>query len=259
MARWKLAFFIAALISSNVSARFLSIDPERQTHNPYAYVGNNPISMIDPDGREYTVAVTKLDDGGHEIHITLNAVIINESSKDISQEEMDSIIERIQENFSDVVSGTSKDGELTYKGTLNLEMVRDESEISKEDHVFRLRDPSMFPTAASEGAVGHADKYENFMYLSTQLLIPGASTKRWPDGEKVLLDVGSTAVHEAGHSAGLPHNHEEENIMAKFFHIKRKNVMLSEQLYAIFADIRTGKVNQGKQRSDSDPMKGPNQ
>jgi uncharacterized protein RhaS with RHS repeats len=32
--------------------RFLSVDPGRDGWNLYAYVGNNPVSSIDPDGRE---------------------------------------------------------------------------------------------------------------------------------------------------------------------------------------------------------------
>ncbi len=32
------------------SARFLTVDPQREFHNPYSYTGNNPITFLDPNG-----------------------------------------------------------------------------------------------------------------------------------------------------------------------------------------------------------------
>jgi len=48
------------------AGRFISIDPivqslsDPQTHNPYGYVRNNPIGLVDPDGREIFTAIVAL-------------------------------------------------------------------------------------------------------------------------------------------------------------------------------------------------------
>jgi len=37
--------------------RFLATDPAGQQYSPYAYAGNNPVSMVDPDGEFFVEAL----------------------------------------------------------------------------------------------------------------------------------------------------------------------------------------------------------
>ena len=46
-----------AMFTQLYAARFINVDPERENHSPYLYVGNQPLIAIDPDGKNAKVVI----------------------------------------------------------------------------------------------------------------------------------------------------------------------------------------------------------
>jgi RHS repeat-associated protein len=83
----------AARFDSSALGRFMSADPSAggadeaspQSWNSYAYVGNNPLNAVDPDGLDYYLLggdqcgkKVQCDDKGHIIDSNGNAVVVTD-------------------------------------------------------------------------------------------------------------------------------------------------------------------------------------
>ncbi len=84
---------VMIIFCSTALARFTSIDPNREFHNPYSYVGNNPVNSVDLDGRNSFLAIWFSKDGesGHagvavenyvEKEVTVDGVTTTQQVKD---------------------------------------------------------------------------------------------------------------------------------------------------------------------------------
>src|SRR5690606_1158056 len=49
----------------------------------YSYTVNNPILLTDPDGKDWSISISRDKDGKFNVQIVVNAVIVNSSGKEI--------------------------------------------------------------------------------------------------------------------------------------------------------------------------------
>ena len=186
--------------------RWLSTDSKTSKYpgfSPYVYSGNNPISFIDPDGEDWIVSTTtNKKTGVTTINITINAKIVNNSSKPI---DMQKLIKNVRANVERLYSGTDASKKLNWKTTLNLEEFKvdknNQSNLKKSDHFLEIQDDNKFlPNIAGyshQGGVYIGLKASNFDAVGTIGAVP--------QGKGMVKYNTSIIAHELGHTGGLYH------------------------------------------------------
>lgn len=221
--------------------RWLTIDPlagKYPSMSPYIFVGNMPIIAIDPNGKEIIFTVTKKEDGTLHVHMTLNAKLVDETYRGISEDKMGEYKDRISSAIKEYyelsqghlwkvedVNGELVSGDFDMSVTVNLEVSEG---LEPGDHGIYLRDPGNLPDESSESCVapvnvdGLSEPGTNYIYLSTSILEnkpepPSAEQGYSPDeavgGENRPSYAGTgftetgeptlerTVSHELGHNA----------------------------------------------------------
>ncbi len=176
--------------------RWMNIDPLADAYfglSPYTYVANNPMLLIDPDGQRIGFEY-KYDDEGNisDILITVTGKIIDDSGK-LSSKKIEAARKKILNGISNIKVTGTKGVKVSFAG--DIEVANSESDIEKDDHVFRLVDdvskaPGANHTNPNTKALGYGPLGENVVYLDKN-----SFTER-------------TAAHEVAHSAGLKHINE---------------------------------------------------
>jgi RHS repeat-associated protein len=71
--------------------RFLAVDPAREFANPYSYVGNNPVSRLDPTGNDFEVYI---DDKAKTVRINVPIKVFGLGANEKTVERMSAAIEK---------------------------------------------------------------------------------------------------------------------------------------------------------------------
>ncbi|MGL6069406.1 MAG: RHS repeat-associated core domain-containing protein, partial [Sediminibacterium sp.] len=131
--------------------RMNQIDPMAEKFypaTPYSYTVNNPILLNDPNGKDWSINITKDKDGKYNIQITVNAAIVNNSGKKI---DMKNYIKTQSEIFSKLFSMDRK--EFSVSAKLNMREVKSEDDAKDKEHIVVIDKASKFDK--NEG--GHSD------------------------------------------------------------------------------------------------------
>jgi hypothetical protein len=158
--------------------------------SPYNYVDNNPIALIDEDGRDISYSITKTKDGTTVIHVTVGAVIINKSKDFTNASDMEYVRSQIESEVSKQYSQkfTGPGGEkFEVDFNINLRVGKSEEDIKKNDHVITLVDDVY--DNSDQKLAGIAKIGGNIINAETE----GGSAPK----------VAKLVSHELGHNLGL--------------------------------------------------------
>jgi RHS repeat-associated protein len=178
--------------------RWMSLDPLMAKYpglSPYNFVDNNPIALIDEDGRDIGYSITKTKDGTTVIHVTVGAVIINKS-KDFSNagdmEYVRSQIEsEVRKQYSEKFTGPGGE-KFEVDFNINLRVGKSEEDIKKNDHVITLVDN--VHDNSDQKVAGLAKLGGNVINAETE----GGNAPK----------VAKLVSHELGHNLGLDDEYE---------------------------------------------------
>ncbi len=170
-----------------ILGRFTTIDPHAENYyhsSLYGYVENNPISRIDPDGRDWKILSNTDDDGVTHVNITVNGVLYNNSSNNTI--DMKKLNEEITKQINDTYSFL--DQNFNVKMNANIRVVESADDISKSDHVFQVVDQNSLGKNVLANATLNGLNIRLGLKLVNDVL-SGANTR--------------TVSHELGHTGGL--------------------------------------------------------
>jgi RHS repeat-associated protein len=195
--------------------RWLSPDPLAERgggNNLYAYVNQNPLKYVDPDGAQITVTPDKPKNPTHYT-ITMKVVLIDTSSKKFSQTEMNHYAGRIKSSIEkNFTSQPDPKQKVHWTAKVDLRVVSSWSEVKDDDHVFQIVDKL---NGAGETTVGGM-----LMKLRVNRFTqkhPSEVDQTRPENKHYTLknftSLEGTANHEAGHAGGLHHDDTHKNLM----------------------------------------------
>ena len=235
---------------------FLGVDQltDKYPHiSGFAYVANNPMIFVDPDGRDIRLS-SEVVDGKTIITVTVTGKLINESGKAYTAEQMQAYADRLVSSISSAYTGS--DGDVSWKGVANITLVSDDNPLGATNHAFRIVDQGKIPGADGEnGVLGMAPFGENVVYLSNHMLDRTQATEGTYAGTG-KTDVGTgtlerTGPHELGHSGNLKHPTSgtmDGNLMHQTKQPNAGMKLTKDQILQMQKDYDAGKLNQGKQK-----------
>ena len=184
--------------------RFTTVDALYDKHfkvSPYVYCGNEPVGRIDPDGNDWRVQTHyNRETDKIEYKITVRAALINNSNN----KELDiktlagQIVEQV--NAAYTISGDD------FVSTMDMQLrtVNSVDDIKDTEHVLQIVDQDML--TKTDKSVVMAETYKNS--LDVKIGTKAVSNMLNNDDNR-------TFAHELGHSGGLGHTMNVENLMTQ--------------------------------------------
>jgi RHS repeat-associated protein len=180
-----------------------AIDPYSDKYsewNPYNYVGNNPMALADPDGKQWILSLSQNAAGNYVLNITFTGVVYD-ARRTNKGYALDDLRNAIQQQMEKVYNTTSyaKDGKTTITSciTVNLRAVLSVDQIRDKDHIFEVVDRGDKVWQDNVGATGRGT------FGGLRIFLNRDNISNIISGEDP-----NTAPHEAGHTAGWIHPEE---------------------------------------------------
>jgi RHS repeat-associated protein len=233
--------------------RWMNVDPLAEKYpsiSPYAYVANNPIFYVDPDGREIKTHRETAEDGTVTVVVTFTGKLINNSSTEYTPEQLQGIVDRMVTGFQEAYTGEGET--VKWKGVANITVAAEDNPLTETDHAIRLYDNGKLPDSKRpgktrpEGVIGHAPEGEKVIEINTYI------------AEKDY--VNRTFPHEAGHSGYM---HKEKgvytvhpadkssrpgNLMHQTSNPNSGMKLDQDQILQLEKDYKAGSLNKGRQK-----------
>jgi RHS repeat-associated protein len=251
-----LAYYGARYYQNKIGV-WLSVDPLAEKYpdiSPYAFVANNPIFYVDPDGREIITHRETADDGTVTVVVTVTGKLVNESGTAYTAEQLQGYADRLAGSIADSYTGTGET--VNFRGVANISVASDDNPLSETDHAFRIVDQGSIPGAEGKsGVLGRAPFGENVVYLSEHMLDRKEATEGNNAGTgKTDTGLGTlerTGPHELGHSGNLKHptpGTMDGNLMHQTKQHNAGKKVTEGQILQIEKDYQAGNLNKGKQK-----------
>jgi RHS repeat-associated protein len=223
-----------------------AIDPYSSKYsewNPYNYVGNNPMALADPDGKQWILTLITNASGNLELNITFTGVVYDAKrhNKGYSIDDLRNTIQaQLERVFNTTVWDNDSKSTITSCITVQLKVALSVDQIKDDDHIFEVVDGDSHvwdenPGATGAGTFGGLRIFLNRDNISN--IISGADP--------------NTVPHEAGHTAGWIHPEQarstsgwsasrqeldegiqdnEKNLMHKFQYLENHHVQKNAAL-----------------------------
>jgi RHS repeat-associated protein len=172
--------------------RFSTIDPHSDSYfgwTPFNYVADNPILLIDPDGRDWIVNKNEKD-GKTNYDITFQAAVVN-NSESVTMEDIVNLAVNMANQIDDTF--TIDEGGVTTSVTVEMRVSKD-GKVKDNEHLINITDDLPSDVAGYAKIGGREIKINSRQVWA----ING-------DGEN---SDKTTVSHETGHTGGLVHPDE---------------------------------------------------
>ncbi|MFA5540139.1 MAG: RHS repeat-associated core domain-containing protein [Bacteroidales bacterium] len=195
---------------------WLSVDPlsDKYPHlTPYNYCANNPIMLVDPDGREIDVTESINKDGKREINIKFTANLINNTSKGYSDKEMENIAGKMSKSIEDFYKGQYGD-DVSVNVNADIKPTLNSFTAENSRHIISIVDNDAIPS----GAPANAENGGRLMKVTERVLNFGRAenVNSWRNTGLTFNGSQSfdrTIAHEFGHLCYLPDNNNMPSLM----------------------------------------------
>ncbi len=233
--------------------------------SPYAYTVNNPLLLIDPDGKDWTITRNEDKEGRVVYNILFTGAVLNSSKN--KKIDVNKVAQQIQTQIVGMftrVLEKNDDGTLKYAIEANaiITTINDKKKLAKNQTLFEIKDVT--------------DKDFESNTSGSSVVASANNGKEIAINEKYVNDIVSgkntkTMPHEVGHTGGLRHpNHDFNNILwgliktrgetanAPVSNFMRQGIVnnptgpTKEQMERIYRLYSTGKLNKS---SGTHPIK----
>ena len=187
-----------------VLGRFITVDALYDKHfkvSPYVYCGNEPVGRIDPDGNDWRVQTHyNRETDKIEYKITVRAALINNSNN--KELDIKTLAGQIVEQVNAAYTILGDD----FVSTMDMQLrtVNSVDDIKDTEHVLQIVDQDML--TKTDKSVVMAETYKNS--LDVKIGTKAVSNMLNNDDNR-------TFAHELGHSGGLGHTMNVENLMTQ--------------------------------------------
>jgi RHS repeat-associated protein len=202
----------------NQIGRWQTVDPMSEKFypsTPYAYTVDNPVLLIDPDGKDWIITRTEDKDGRVAYNILFTGAVLNSSSN--KKIDVNKVAQEIQTQivnmFSEVLE-KNNDGTLKYAIEANaiITTIADKKDLGSNQTLFEIKDAT--------------DKDFKTSTPGSSIVASANNGKEIAINEKYVNDIASgknnkTIPHEVGHTGGLRHpNHDFNSYLWGFIKTK---------------------------------------
>jgi RHS repeat-associated protein len=228
--------------------RFWSMDPMAEKYysiSPYAYCANNPVKLIDPNGKEIIIS-SEIIDSRKKVFIDVTGKVTNSTSTNYTHDQMQKYAERLMSSISNSYSGSGEN--IDYRCSVNLTVANSDNPVTSSDHVFNIVEQGSVQgyernlNAAGSTRIGSmkVDLSQSIVDVFPAPYGDYGGTGKSLDGNATLERTGS---HEFGHTAGLKHSTDTNNLMKQTRDPNAGMKITEDQILKIVNDYNDNKLN----------------
>jgi len=241
-----LHYFGARYYDARISLWY-GVDPMAEKHPDYSvylYTANNPIVYFDPDGKDWIISRSIINNKAHYT-IGFKGALLNSSG---SKVDMEALKKNLTASITSVYNSQNIEGGATVSLNIDLKVISSESEIQSNDHLISVYSNSEFESITAKGVKGVADAYGKKIGISENTA-----------NDIICGDNNRTVPHELGHTAGLQHPDVDPKGLANFYDLGDDNNLMygrskgsghqlgsklkSNQIESMYNNFKSGKLN----------------
>ena len=181
--------------------RFTTKDPMEEKFfglSAYSYVANNPILLIDPSGRDWTIEKKEDENGKIQYNIKFTAALVNSSkNKELN---LVKLAESLLSHANAVYNQDNEDFSVNFSAEIRV--VGDKKDVKDSEHLIEVKDSDHKDFKTDKKGEIVAGKALNGKEISLN--------EKWVKYISSGVDK-TTGPHEFGHTAGLRHPKHDIN------------------------------------------------
>jgi RHS repeat-associated protein len=178
--------------------------------SPYSYVVDNPLTLNDPSGKDWTITFD-VSQGVVHFHIAFTGAVVDMT--DNKRGKAGDVAKAITTQFESLFNEDhTKDGGVTVDATANIRAVSSIDDVHKDETMFEIEDPNNTTDLDYKDANGKTKKAAGAALNGKEIAINADNV-----GDIMNGDNNKTIPHEIGHTGGLSHPENNQGFWPRFF------------------------------------------